>query len=351
MSELIQQQLLQLIPGKRKKTTDWLSFNAVCCTHNQESADTRGRGGVRINADGSCNYHCFNCGFKTGYYPGRSLNFKFRKLLTWLGADAGTVQLLVVEALRMKELMPVDHVITAPAVEVTYKPRALPDDCASFDQWAAMLALTNDDYQVPAQLSQAVEYVSTRRIDLGKYEFFLTDDCSYNLDKRVIVPFYWQQQLIGYTARTWLDSVKPKYHTSHDANYVFNTDQQLPHSKFVLVVEGPFDAMAIDAVAVLHNECSDIQAEIIEGLDRDVIVIPDFDQHMLANGKSVWPGKQLIDKAIEYGWGVAFPVWREDPVCKDVSDAVTKYGKLFVLKSIIDSVEKNPVKIKLRCKQ
>jgi hypothetical protein len=278
------------------------------------------------------------------------MGFKFRKLLAWLGADNNTVQRLVMEALRIKELVPVEEQAPVPEVEVTYKPRPLPQDSASFAEWAEMLEQAQD-FDVPAQLTTAVAYVHSRNIDTSKYEFYITDEPSYNLDKRLIIPFTWKNKVIGYTARALADDIKPKYHNSHDGNYVFNIDRQLPNARFVLVVEGPFDAMSIDGVAILGNECSETQAELIEGLGRDVVVVPDFDRHIDKRGREVWPGQSLIDKAIEYGWGVAFPVWREDAECKDVAKAVEKYGKLFALKAIVDSIERNPVKIRLRCKQ
>ena len=350
MSNQVQQEVLNLLPAKRKASSKWISFNAVCCAYNRESADTRGRGGMLPNTDGSVSYHCFNCGFKTGFYPGRPMGFKFRKLLKWLGADDNTVQRLVMEALRLKELVPVEEHAPAPELEVSYKPRPLPADSASFTEWAEMLAEL-EDFSMPEQLVAAVEYVNSRRIDTSKYDFYITDESSYNLDKRLIVPFTWKNKIIGYTARALIDGIKPKYHNSHDANYVFNMDRQPDHAKFVVVAEGPFDAMSVDGVAILGNEPSETQAEIIESLGRDVIVVPDFDRHIDKKGREVWPGELLVNKAVEYGWGVAFPVWRDDPECKDVAKAVEKYGKLFTLKSIVDSVERNPIKIKLRSKQ
>lgn len=348
MYDLIQQELLQLLPARRKRSTDWISFNAVCCPHNGETADTRGRGGVRSNADGSVNYHCFNCGFKTGFYPGRPMGFKFRKLLKWLGADDNTVQRLVMEALRIKELVPVTERAPVPEVEVSYKPRPLPDNSASFVEWAEMLEQA-PDFDVPAQLTTAVAYVHNRCINTSKYEFYITDESSYNLDKRLIVPFTWKNKIIGYTARAMVDDIKPKYHNSHEPNYVFNMDQQLPDSKFVVVLEGPFDAMSIDGVAVLSNEINDTQADIIESLGREVIVVPDFDVHINPRtGKKVWPGRSLIDAAMEYGWTVSFPVWHEQ--YKDTAEAVQALGALFVIKSILDARETSLLKIELKSK-
>ena len=60
-------------------------------------------------------------------------------------------------------------------------------------------------------------------------------------------------------------------------------------------------------------------------------------------------GKQLVNKAIEYGWSVSFPVWQE--TCKDVNEAVCRYGKLFVIKAILDSKESSKLKIELMRKK
>ena len=87
------------------------------------------------------------------------------------------------------------------------------------------------------------------------------------------------------------------------------------------------------------NDCSETQADIIDSLGREVIVVPDADK----------AGANLVKKAIEYGWSVSFPVWQE--TCKDVNEAVVKYGKLFVLKSILDSRESSRLKIELKRKK
>jgi DNA primase len=178
-------------------------------------------------------------------------------------------------------------------------------------------------------------YTSVRRIDLNKYNFYWTPEEQYNLHKRVIIPFTWNNQIIGYSARATDETVKPKYHSHYEPNYVFNVDRQLKDSKFVIVVEGPFDAMSIDGVAVLSNECSEVQADIIDSLAREVIVVPDKDK----------AGMKLIDDAIKFGWSVSFPVWQE--TCKDAAEAVNRYGKLFTLKSILEAKESSKLKIEL----
>jgi len=339
MITAIQDAVLQLLPAKKKTSSSgWTSFNAVCCEHNGESRDTRGRGGITKNADGGVSYHCFNCNFKTSYQPGRHLSYKFRKLLTWLGADDGTIRRLVIDAVRVKELIaPEDLKPTEPEQEIVFKKRPLPEEARSFHELNTFYEVS--EHPVPPEWHNSVLYAASRRVDLAKYELYWTPETQYNLHKRVIIPFTWHNEVIGYTARTFDEGVKPKYHSSYEPNYVFNVDRQLPDAKFVVVAEGPFDAMAVDGVAVLSNECSEIQADIIDSLGREVILVPDADKS----------GSKLVDQANEFGWTVSFPVWQETH--KDIASAVEAYGKLFVIKSILAARQTTRLKIELHKKR
>jgi DNA primase len=120
---------------------------------------------------------------------------------------------------------------------------------------------------------------------------------------------------------------------------VFGTDLQKPEWDIVFVVEGVFDAIAINGLAILHGDVSEKQVDLIKGLDKRVIVVPDRDK---AGGK-------LITRAIELGWAVSFPDWDSD--IKDANDAVHRYGKLATIISIVDSVETSKIKIELRRKK
>lgn len=339
MITAIQDAVLQILPSRKKTSSSgWTSFNAVCCPHNGETADTRSRGGITSNADGGVSYHCFNCNFKASYQPGRHLSYKFRKLLSWLGADENTIRRLVIDAVRVKDLVNPESIKPIePEVEIVFKARPLPEEARSFHELNTFYEVS--DHPVPTEWHTSVLYAAQRNIDLHKYDLYWTPEKQYNLHRRVIIPFTWRNETIGYTARTFDDTVKPKYHSSYEPNYVFNVDRQLKDSQFVIVAEGPFDAMAVDGVAVLSNECSETQADIIDSLGREVVVVPDADR----------AGKKLIDQAIEYGWTVSFPVWLE--TCKDISSAVEKYGKLFVIKTILDARQTSRLKIELHRKK
>jgi DNA primase len=214
----------------------------------------------------------------------------------------------------------------------------LPEEARNIIDLASFYA-TGDYNNVPAALLAGIEYVHRRQIDIEKYKFYWTPEEAYNLHRRIIIPFYYQGATIGYTARAMVDGIKPKYYSNHPADFVFNLDTQQRDWQFVVVCEGPFDAMSIDGVAVNGSEVSDQQAELIDRLQREVIVVPDGDR----------AGKKLIDRAIELGWTVSFPVWLE--TCKDINEAVVKYGKLFVLKTILDARETSKLKIELKKKR
>jgi hypothetical protein len=260
-----------------------------------------------------------------------------------MGADQNEIQRLVVEALRVKDLIRPEEV-KAPEEEIVFERRTLPEQAKSFWSLAEFYRLA-DYNNTPKQFMSAVSYISHRHIDCMKYDFYWTPEVEYKLNYRVIVPFIYKNEIVGYTARALEDGIKPKYHSNHPAHFVFNLNNQHYDNKFVIVCEGPFDAMAVDGVSTQTNDISEQQAELIEALGKRVIVVPDFDKHIGKNGKEVWPGEQSVNRAIEYGWSVSFPVWRE--TCKDISEAVDKYGKLFVIKSILEATESNSLKIKL----
>lgn len=343
--DFLSQYLIGILPSKRKTSSSgWISFNAPCCTHRGEGIDTRGRGGLIINPSGSVSYHCFNCNYKTAFVPGRPITYKFRKLLSWFGVDSNTIQHLTIKAIQLKEfvrLTETDVIASTEETLIDFKERSLPNQARSIVELAQ---LYHNSADAPTELLNAIEYVCNRNTNLN-YDFYWTPMSDYKLNQRIIVPFYWKGKIIGYSARAIKPDIKPKFYSNIEPNYVYNTNMQKPTSKFVIVVEGVFDAIAIDGVAVLSNECNETQADIIDALGREVIVVPDFDVHVNNRNRKVWPGATLIDRAIEYGWSVAFPIWAN--TCKDVSEAVNKYGKLFTLKTILDSKEHNKLKIEL----
>jgi hypothetical protein len=154
----------------------------------------------------------------------------------------------------------------------------------------------------------------------------------------IVVPFTHDNQVVGHTTR-FLDDRTPKYIQDIQHGYVFGTDLQKGNWQSVLVMEGVFDALSINGLAVLHAEINDAQVRLIRSLGRDVIVVPDQDE----------AGLKLVDRAVELGWAVSMPDWPAD--VKDVNDAVIRWGRLATLITILQARETSRVKIEIRKKQ
>ena len=326
----IQQELLAHLPAKRKSTASgWISFNAPCCHHNGQSNDTRGRGGLLPGQSGNTSYHCFNCHFTANWQPGRRINLKMRKLMTWLGMAEDTIRKLSLFALSQ-----LDTSLDLKKEVIKELPKfECKEVCPGQDllDWFVNADATAEDL---TQAEAIVNYLDERgfgdKLDYFKWH----NDKSTHMYNRALIPFTWLGQPMGYSGRSIVPT-KRKYYTEHPPHFLFNYDRQLADAKFCLLVEGAFDAIAVDGVAALTNECNESQAMIVDSLNREVIVVPDRDK----------AGMGLVKAAMEYGWNVAFPDWESD--IKDCADAVKRYGQLFTMKSILNSVETSNLKIQL----
>lgn len=316
--------VLQYLPAKRKASpSGWLSFNAPCCQHNGNTPDRRQRGGIKTNESG-WSYHCFNCGYTASFILGRTLSYKARRLLSWLGVPEREIDLANLESLKHRSIYGIveDRQRVANLLQgIEFEESDLPP--------ASELITTEHplywDYCRDRRVPQDFPMMTPIRTDGVHW----TRPC-------VIVPFTHDNKIVGYTAR-FIDGKSPKFISEQQPGYVFGTDLQDPTWNHVLVMEGIFDALCIGGVAVLHNDISDAQARLIRSLGREITVVPDQDK----------AGLELIDRAMELGWAVSIPAWQD---CKDVNDAVKKYGRLGALLTIMQARETSRIKIELRKK-
>jgi hypothetical protein len=249
-----------------------------------------------------------------------------------MGAGEDDIKSMVFEAMKT-EAQDYESPEYQPKVEFEEKP--LPEHAMSLMEWSDIIEGEIEE-KIGPQFIEVLRYLMSRGYDNPfDHDFYWSPTPGY-ID-RVIVPFRWQGKIVGNTARKITDA-KPKYLSDQHPHFVFNFDNQKDDQKYILVCEGPFDALSIDGVALLTNDIADQQARIINSLGAEVIVIADQDQ----------AGLQLVNKAIHYNWSVAFPNWDDD--VKDVADAVQRYGKLFVIVDAIKSAQKGEIKITMHKK-
>ncbi len=327
---IVYETLLAHLPHKRKTTpSGWTSFNAPCCVHNGTGADTRQRGGIINNPQDGTSYHCFNCGFKASWKPGRKITYKMKRLMQWLNIPDDTIT-KVSFAVLDSEKYDIEETIQLPKFEI----KKLPEGAKPLQEWADYCAM--EPGGVDEGLYNVFEYLKTRQLYFDDYDFHWSPLPQYK--DRLIVPFYHNKLLVGHTARK-IKAGLPKYVSDQQPGYVFNLDNQKYGRGYTVVVEGPFDAIAVEGVALLGSEIKDQQSMLINSLNTKVIVVPDRDD----------AGKNMVKQAIDLKWGVSMPDWSRD--VKDVNEAVQQYGKIYTLHSIIASAEFNELKIKLGAKK
>jgi DNA primase len=320
-------------PSWRTSPAGWTSGNCPVCTQNgQARPDTKGRGGFSFNDD-KFQYHCFNCGFKTGFHSGGRVNNRLKQLLKAFGASENDIHRLQLEVMREQDVATLllkqerrqKLVIDWPTVE-------LPEGALPF----------MDHEEIDTDWINAAEYLTKRGFDIEDDRLqFSFSKAPARMNKRFIIPFYYQGRVVGYTAR-WVGKTPegmPKYYNQQPPkNFVYGLDRQTADKQIVIVTEGQLDAIVTDGIAIGSNKINEDQSDIIHSLQKHIVVLPDADK----------PGMVMVDAAIENNWSVAFPEWED---CKDAGDALTKYGKLYTMRSILDSIVTNPTKIQVLAKK
>ena len=125
---LIADTLLTYLPAKRKHTpSGWIGFNAVCCD------DKRQRGGFIVNGGDAVSYHCFNCGFKCSWQPGRHISQKMNKFMRDLNIPDDVIAQLRLEALKLDQNNTAEVRSIIPKFDV----RALPMDSIAITELLA----------------------------------------------------------------------------------------------------------------------------------------------------------------------------------------------------------------------
>jgi len=193
--------LIQYLPSKRKTTpSGWLSFSAPCCIHNGERADTKQRGGFK-QEDNVVSYHCFNCGYKASWQPGRPLSMKMRKLLSWVGASDAVINRLALDVLRYNDDAVLPNTV---ALMPTFDTVSLPEHSVKLSD----IPDYNEHNLYFENFLAVIQYMADRNLNFDDTDFYWSPTAFYR--DRLIIPFYYQGNIVGYTARTVVPGKQPK---------------------------------------------------------------------------------------------------------------------------------------------
>lgn len=313
--------ILQFLPpNTRKSPAGWWTMNAPCCIHNGESRDTRKRFGIIV--DGSdWSASCFNCGFKTKFVYGKQLTFKTKRLLQWMGVDEETIKKINFDSLKNKSIYDLadSRTVIAPIPIGQFETIELPSE---------MRTIMPDD-------TWAVDYLKERGFHYRDYDFRITPLSIGRYRRRIIIPYMYNDAVVGWTSR-FLDKLLPKYKNENQQDgYVFGLNMQQDDWEFLIVTEGIFDSISLSGVALMHNQINSKQEALLRRQGKIIVVVGDADK----------AGVKLMEEALDMRFEISVPDWGDD--IKDISEAVSTYGKLGVLAKILSNRTANKIKGKM----
>jgi hypothetical protein len=264
--------------------------------------------------DGMTAYNCFNCGHSATYH---NTSKHFSKEMT-----------TVLDAFNVPSTERNRVLFNAVDDESPHQSKQRHNIDPAIIQLPPYMTPLNGDTGDDVDM-YACEYLQHERgIHWKDSKFFIgrrhADPQSKKWFARLILPVYKDGNLIFYTGRD-LTGTRPKKYMSPDTSrdsVLYGFDQITRDATDpIYVVEGWFDAFHINGVAVFGNKMTTNQLAWLTRCSRPKVIIPDRfgDGHLLAY------------QALDQGWSVSTPDIGD---CKDVNDAIVKYGAIYTTMSI-----------------
>lgn len=281
----------------------------ICNDHGNKGA----RAAFRWNGD-AVGYNCFNCNHATKFDPDTDDHMPPK----------------MIELFKAYDIPDIDWL---PFVKHN-KEQAKQQSQQYFSIVPSTIVLPSSFYQIQDDNSDwnsyAIEYLHNRNIDWKSQPFYLADKHNKQWYGRIIVPVFHNNNLIYYFGRDLTDKHKLKYKNADtsDSSVLFgyhNINHQ--SNEPIYICEGWFDAYPINGVAIFKNKLSENHIKWLNRSNRRKVVIPD----------QYGNGQQLAQQAISLGWDISFPFIDSD--VSDVSTGISKYGLLWVLKSIRENTK------------
>jgi len=288
----------------------------VCMDHGKKGM----RAGFKFDND-SVGYNCFNCGHKAVYNSNENASMPdpMVEVLDAFNVPDDEWKQVLLTSMAHKNQGSTNIVQTGISIDIEPKEIELPKH---------FYPLGTDDDKWTVIARDYLEF--DRGVDPDSSSFYLStgqgDKQAAKWKGRLIIPIYKDRKLIFYQGRALVEMQKkylsppvPKDKVLYGFDKLFeNTERPL------YIVEGWFDANAVDGVAVFGNQLSDEQIKWLNRSRRQKVIIPD----------RFGDGQLLANQAIDLGWQISAPDIGD---CKDMSAAVKRFGKLYVMKSITNN--------------
>lgn len=299
----------------------WHSCKCAVCN------DYKTRGGFKFDGDVTV-YQCFNCAHVAKHDPSEyiSISSKMQTVLEAFGVAEEDYRHIYLAALRSKGSKNV------PQVEVDPDTKLIKLD---MPEYFIHLDQADDKWAEVARAYLEIE----RGVDPEGYPFHILNPTKQDsrIEKkwrgRLIIPYYRNHQLIWFQGRDLRPKSKSRWINASTTSecILSNFDQLSTHSEEPLIIaEGFFDTHVVDGVAIFRNKMTEGQLKVLNKSRRRKIYVPD------KRGQ----GYIGANQAIQNGWEVSIPDYGS---AKDISEAYSRYGKLYVMNSILKEARKGAV--------
>jgi len=303
----------------RKNAKGWEECLHLGCDHGR-----KGNRAAFLFENNQTAFHCFNCGAKIVYDPDthESMPRKMEEILSDFNIPEEEWQGVLLGSLAARHAGIKGGSEGKQRVSIEPKELKVPsefyliDDASDDDKWAII----------------AKDYLETERaIDPSSYPFMLSKASDKPHMKkwrgRVIYPIVKGQKVVYWQGRDLTGKAVKKFESPSEPKdrVIYGFDRLFDQTSVPLyIVEGFFDAHVIDGIALLGNEITPAQIKWLNKSQRRKVYIPD----------RFGDGKRIAEHALTLGWSISTP---EIGNCKDINEAVHKYGRMYVMKSIADN--------------
>lgn len=306
------------------------TWNAVYCQVCGDGSRTQGpRGGWYYSGE-DARYNCFNCGIKGAFTPEAEI-----PMSTDMGEIFNSFGISKREYGRILFRVRTADAGFTPLIKKNVEDVFKPLRETSFDLPDYLQPLSE---VLDSRLGQTcITFLQTKYIDHEKYNFYVSTGSSNGSSKdkinarilanRLIFPITYDSRVLLLQARELYGQTKNKYiNVGSISNTLYGLESLQNNHKYIFVTEGVWDAMHLNGVSTLTNTMSSVQRKILDSYDKPKVVVPDRKgtHNMLAH------------MAVDAGWGISAP--REFREYTDITDAMKRYGRIYVVHKIMSSV-------------
>jgi hypothetical protein len=315
--------------NNRSSSSGWWVCKCLVCN------DYKKRAGF-IFENNETSYNCFNCSIAAKHNPDEysSISKKMIEVLDSFNIPEEEYRQISFNSLSSnKSIKEKDDKLNTTMVPISFPEEFILLEHAT-DVWATI----------------ANEYLMyDRKINPKAHPFYILDKekQSKKIEKkwrgRLIIPYFRNKKIIWYQGRDLRPNSKLRYLNAQSESGCILSDYDILFNhtdKPLFILEGFFDAILLNGIAIFGNKIKNGQIELINRSNREKIYIPDI------TGKGFIAAKQALD----LGWNVSVPDIGE---CKDINEAIIKYGKLYVMKTIMQNSNngiKSQIRIQNMCK-